>query len=112
MLVTRIGFGVFSDSTPRSIDVESPPGICRLRRCEPESLPGRRKTKGSVSARFNERLLVMVVVVVVVNAGGSSGPSVECLPGGGETSNDENGTLTARFSNGFDLGHKEEPPPV
>ena len=62
MLVTRIGFDVFSDNTPRSVDADSPPAICRLRLCEPESLPIRRKTKGSVSARFNERLLVMVVV--------------------------------------------------
>ena len=70
MLVTRIGFDSLRDSTPRSIDADSPPGICGLRLCELESLPVRRKTKGSVSARFNERLLVMVVV----NAGGCSEP--------------------------------------
>ena len=73
MLVTRIGFDTLSDNTPRSIDADSPPVISRLRRWELESLPVRRNRKGSVSARSNERLLVMVVV----NAGESSEPSLD-----------------------------------
>ena len=61
MLVTLIGFDSLSESTPRSIEADSPPvAICRRRRCELESLLVCRKTKGSVSARFNECLLVMV----------------------------------------------------
>lgn len=88
MLVTRIGFDVFSESTPRSIEVDSPPAICRLRRCEPDSLPICRKTKGSVSARFSERLLVMVVVVVVVNTGEVADQVLNVCrqPGGGHRS--------------------------
>ena len=75
MLVTRIGFDSLRESTPRSMDADSPPAICRRRRCELESLPVCRKTKGSVSARFSERLLVMVVV----NAGAQGGVENQVL---------------------------------
>ena len=75
MLVTRIGFDSLRESTPRSMDADSPPANCRRRRCELESLPVCRKTKGSVSARFSERLLVMVVV----NAGAQGGVENQVL---------------------------------
>lgn len=94
MLVIRIGFDSLRESTPRSMEADSPPAICRRRRCEVESSPVCRKTKGSVSARLRERLLVMVVV----NAGRRREPSLLWFgfPTRGVLQNQEPGTRAER----------------